>query len=290
MKNTKNQIKSIVMMLIVATFIAILPNACHKHCNDDDNGNITTHDVSITQPIKGVILEGPWEATIIQDNENNSAHLEYSESMNNRIRAELLSNGYLRLKITYQGNTYRKTFRATIHAANLEKIEASGAATIWTSGIYTLNSDISLSGSSKLEGFAMEGERVKIKLSGASKIQDFTFEGSRLEADLSGSSHFTADNILVDNCNLECTGASKCDICGYATKTDFSGSGSSHYKTLHLESENLHINLSGASTGEITVNNTIKGALSGSSHLKYRRATDVTGVHLSGASTITKID
>jgi hypothetical protein len=291
MKNTKNQIKNILTLLVVAAFIAILPTACHKHCDDYDNGVLTTQDVSITHPIKGVIFEGPWDVTITQDNENNSAHLEYSESLKNRIKAELLSNGYLRVKITWQGRININHLRATIVAAGLEKIEGSGAATIYTSGVYLSSSDITLSGASHLDGFVCNGEHLKLRMSGASTLKGFTFEGSWMEADLSGASHLTSNNLILDSyCNADCSGASTFDARGYATKTDFIGSGSSHYKTLNLESENLDVNLSGASTGEVTVNNTIKGHLTGASHLKYRRATDVTGVRLSGSSTIIKID
>jgi hypothetical protein len=292
MKKTQNQIKNIVTMLIMVALIAILPTACHKHCDDDyDNGNKLTQDVTITQPIKGVFIEGPWEVTITQNNENNSAHLEYSESFKNKIRYEQLPNGYLRLKITNPVNMHRKTLKATVVVANLEKIEGSGAAGIWTSDVYLTSSDISLSGASHLEGFVCEGENITLKLSGASTMTGFSFEGSWIEADLSGASHLTSKNITANSyCNVDCSGASTMNARGYALKTEFTGSGSSHFKTLNLESENLNIDLSGASTADVTVNNTIKGRLAGASHLNYKRATDVSGVHLSGASTITKID
>jgi hypothetical protein len=294
MKNTKQQIKSIFTFIIVATLIAILPTACHKrHCDDDyDNGKLMIEDVSITQPIKGVIIEGPWDVSITQDDTNNSAHLEYSESMKNKVKAEQLSNGYLRIKITYTGNFNHKTFRANIVAANLEKIDGSGATNIWCSGNYLTRSDISLSGASTLEGFMCKGEYVKFKLSGASTLKGFTFEGNWMEADLTGASHLSGHNVITvdDYCNVDCGGSSTFDARGFAPKTEFTGSGASSYKTFNFESENLDIDLSGASLAEVTVNNTIKGRLSGASHLKYKRATDVSGVHLSGSSTITKID
>jgi stress response protein YsnF len=178
-------------------------------------------------------------------------------------------------------------FTATITATDLVAVEGSGATTIRTTGVYK-GSDITLSGASTINGFFCEGNSTKIKLSGASTLKNFTFTGNSMKATLSGSSNMSFDT-EVEYCEVDCSGASKFEGSGYAAATSFNGSGSSSFKTLSLESENLDVDFSDASTGEVTVNNKIKGRLSGASTLKYKKATDV-NVDLSGGSKLIPLD
>ncbi|MCL2290658.1 MAG: DUF2807 domain-containing protein [Bacteroidetes bacterium] len=277
--------KKLSLLLIVA--IAILLSACHKDCKDD---KLTQREVSITDKIKGIIIEGPWDVTITQDSANNKATLEYCVSVENKIKSELLSNGYLRIRISSTGNSNCRTYRATINAALLEKIEASGAATIRTYGIFNSHSDISLSGASKINGLVCKGDYARLTLSGASKLENFTFTGNSMEATLSGASVLKFSNVDISSyCTVAASGASTLNGSGYASKTTFTGSGASTFKTLSLESENLDIELSGASTAEATVNNSIKGKLTGASILRYQKATNV-NVDVEGGSKLIRID
>jgi len=233
-------------LLIVASIVAIQFSACKKEC-----GNLTTEVVSIAEQIQGVIIEGPWEVSITQDDTDNSAVLEYCADW--KVSAKMLSNGYLHIKISSWGHSSHSNdvFRATIKAATLKKIEASGAADIRTYGHFT---------------------------------------GTTTDVDLSGASEVNFNEINFEKCTVKCSGASTFKSSGYAAKTSFNGSGASHFKTLNLTSENLDIDLSGASEAEVTVNNAIKGKLSGASILRYKKAKDVSGVSTSGASKIIRLD
>lgn len=247
MKNLRKETRSSLILLTIAAIVAIQLSACKKHCGDR-----TTEEVSITGQIQGVIIEGPWEVTITQDNADNSAILEYCSCGKNEISAQLLSNGYLHIKISSWGHFHSNdVFRATINATALKKIEASGAADIRTYG---------------------------------------NFSGSSTDIDLSGASKVNFEAMNVEYCTVNCSGASTFKGGGYATKTSFTGSGASKLKTLSLVSENLDIDLSGASEVEVTVNNAIKGRLSGASTLKYKKAKNVSGVSTSGGSKIIKLD
>jgi len=279
----KKQMKNVPILLTIVAIIVLLSGACRKNCRDDDR--LTKQELSITEKIKGVIVEGPWDVSITQDSINNSAMLEYSTSEKNRIIAELRPNGYLHIKILYQSkwNSDCKTFRAKINATMLENIDASGAAIIRTYGYFRALSDISLSGASEINGLESEGRYAKLNLSGASKLKKFTFTGNSIDAKLSGASHISLDNTNIDDCKVNCSGASTFDGRGYAAKTTFSGSGASDFKTFDLESENLDIDLSGASSADVTVNHTIKGRLTGASILRYKKAKNV-NVSLEGAS------
>jgi len=284
MKNQKNQKLSLWLSLIA--IVAVLFTACFK---DYDRAELIQKDISITQNIKGVIIEGPWEVTITQDNENNSAFIEYNVP-EKKIKAEMRPNGYLHLKL-YNLTNYRNVkLKANIKAFTLENIEGSGAATIYTYGEFNASSDISLSGSSTLESFVCEGDYLKLDLSGASKLKKCAFNGKRIEANLSGSSVATFSSIEVNSCKVKSSGSSTFNGSGYAEETDYSGSGSSSFYTFDLEAENLNIDLSGASNGEVTVNHKIKGNLSGASILKYKKAEDIWDVNITGGSKIIKVD
>jgi hypothetical protein len=310
----KNHPKPLFALLIIAAITAILFGACRKECYLDCT-DATTETLSITENIMGVIIDGPWEVSITQADTDNSAEIKYCTSLKNKISTRMLSNGYLHIKITtlnWCGRTNRLVLSATITAAALEKIEASGAADIRTYGHFSSFERISLSGASTVNGLSCkgssakielsgassirdfnlscEGGSAKIKLSGASEIEDFTFTGASIDANLSGSSDVTIDDTTLEYCTVDCSGASSFSCKGYAAETTFTGSGSSTLKTLSLESENLHIDLSGASNADVLVNNKIKGRLAGASTLRYKRAIDVSEVSTSGDSKIIKLD
>lgn len=282
----KNQTKKLSLLLAIAAVFAILFGAC---CKDYENYDLVKKDLSITGKIKGVVIEGPWEVTITQDDENNSAFIEYNVP-ESKIKAELRPNGYLHIKL-YNLNNYRNVkLKANIKAVALEVVEGSGATHFYTYGQYVNSSDITLSGASTLDGFLCEGDRIELDLSGASKLKKCAFKGKRINAKLSGSSDAIFSSVEVDRCTVNASGASKFSASGYSEEINFTGSGSSDFYTFELESENLDVDLSGASKGEVTVNHKIKGNLSGASTLSYKRATDVSNVTLSGGSNITKVD
>jgi hypothetical protein len=281
MVNKIKQVKKLASWVAFLAIVVVLLNACHK------TGTLTQQDISITGEIKGVIIEGPWEVVIEQNNVNNSATVEYNVPKD-KITAKLLSNGYLHIKVSSIGDYRNVILRANIAASFLENIEGSGATNIYVHGQFSNSTDISLSGASKLDGFLCVGESANVNLSGASKLKKCTFKGNRLDVVLSGASDADYRNVEVNRCKVNASGASHFNGDGYAVETSFTGSGASSFKTFDLESENLTIDLSGASIAEVSVNNTIKGRLSGASTLKYRNATNVQ-VDVEGASKITQV-
>jgi hypothetical protein len=282
MKNQKNQTKNSLLLLTIVALVAILLSSCNRECKD-----LTSKELSITGPIQGVIIDGPWEVNIAQDSATNSAVIEYCSSREGKITAELLG-GYLHLKV--RGGYPFKVLRANINATSLEKIEASGAVDMRTSGYFCGLNDIALSGASTLNGLLGEGHSITLALSGASTVKGFTFTGNSFNANLSGASDAKFSSKNLEYCTVDCSGASKLAGSGYAAKTSFTGSGASDIETLSLQSENLDIDLSGASTATVWVNNTIKGRLEGASTLKYKGTKDVGGVTISGGSKLICLD
>jgi len=93
----------------------------------------------------------------------------------------------------------------------------------------------------------------------------------------------------VKRLKVNASGASQMTGEGFAGESSITGSGSSHFYFYDLESENLTLSLSGASSAEVTVNETIKGTLTGASKLKYQKADNVSGVSTTGGSKIVQV-
>ena len=295
-----------ILLAIAIVLLFTLParSSCHYRTYWKDKESISIHRESrnakesltvgelqenrITGEIKGVVIEGPWEVFITQDNTDNNAVIEYNVP-ESKITTELRPNGYLHIRATSLGGYHKKVLRATIHATLLEKIEARGAATVNTSGEFLSHCDITLSGASKLDELSCKGDYANLTIRGASKLKNFTFTGDRLDADVSGASKIDFLTLNVNRCNVDLSGASFFNGSGSAVKSSFKGSGSSTFKTFDLESEKLSINLSGASSAQVTVNQTITGSLSGASILKYKNAEDVRGVSTSGSSKVVSV-
>ena len=282
----KNQTKKGTMLLTIVTAITMLFSAC---CKDADKNDLVKKELEITREIKGIIIEGPWEVVVAQNNENNSAVIEYNIPAK-KVSTTLHPNGYLHIKVSNLTNYCNLRLKATICAAALETIEGSGATVIYPYGQYKTPANISLSGASRIDGFFCEGDYIELTLSGASKLNNCSFQGKYVDANLSGASNATFRSMETNRCKVNASGASRFYANGFAAETTFTGSGSSSFDTFDLESENLDIDLSGASSAEVTVNHTIKGSLTGASTLKYRKAEDVSGISTSGGSKIIKVN
>jgi hypothetical protein len=271
--------------------IAIFLTSCCKddHCCKDNTS--TQKSISINSNILGVIIEGPWEVSITQDSIKNDAMIEYPACAENKITAALRSNGYLFIRVR-NAHYHNHSYTATINATALEKIDASGAVAIRTYGHYYSDSEITLSGASSVNGFWCEGKDAEITLSGSSLMKNFSFYGKKMDADLSGASHLTMNDVILDRGKINCSGSSKFEGAGTILETTFTGSGASAFKTLKIVSENLDVDLSGSSLGEITINNSIKGSLSGASVLKYREADGSVQVNVTttGGSQVIRLD
>ena len=112
--------------------------------------------------------------------------------------------------------------------------------------------------------------------------------GSAFDLRLSGASELDGP---VDFASMTgvLSGASDVSLSGRVGTLDLEASGASDFSILDLEVDVLRVNLSGASSAEVTVNDTIEAILSGASSLGYRGAPDVSNVDVSGASSIGKI-
>jgi len=140
------------------------------------------------------------------------------------------------------------TLRASVTMPQLHSLTATGASHGTVSGFSSTDDlDITVSGASKVTGDITAGN-VEFRMSGASTIQ---LEGSAndIDAGVSGASHLNLDDFVVNNADL---------------------------------------NLSGASTGTVNLSGRLDANLSGASRLWYIGEPTMGDINTSGASTLSK--
>jgi hypothetical protein len=140
------------------------------------------------------------------------------------------------------------TLRASVTVPQLSGLTISGASRGTVSGFSSAGDlDVTVSGASRLSGDITAGN-VEFDISGASRIQ---LEGSAddMIADVSGASRFDLDDFIVDNADV-----------------DFSG----------------------ASSGTINLSGRLDADVSGASTLWYIGEPTSTAISTSGASTVSK--
>jgi hypothetical protein len=140
----------------------------------------------------------------------------------------------------------------------------------------TLEADVTVTSLDAVEG------------SGAVSIDLGSLAGSTLELQVSGASDLNGA-VDFDNVTGVLSGASNISLSGRVATLDVDASGASDLALLDLEVDGLIVSLSGASSAEVSVNDSIRASLSGASSLRYRGDPDVTTIDVSGASSIGRI-
>lgn len=127
-----------------------------------------------------------------------------------------------------------------------------------------------------------------IELSGASKINlNTTFNTNSLSLKGSGASNFYG-SLQTQSLSIDISGATNVGITGHSNYLKAELSGASKVKDFAFNCNDLDINLSGASTGRLTINNSINIVASGASTLFYEGNATIHSIELSGASQIKK--
>ena len=155
------------------------------------------------------------------------------------------------LKVRHSIGITRNDLKAFVTIPKIEYIKASGASYIYSEGVF-------------------EGKTNKIELNGASKINSLTYRGNDIDITLNG--------------------ASRCNMSGMAERAKIEANGSSDAAMPDFTTKTLEIYLNGSSDAFITITERATGKLSGASKLRYRGNADLSGVQLSGASSIQKAE
>ena len=279
--------KKQINLLGIITTIAILFGACGK------DTTLKQQEIPITGKITRIYIEGPWEVVITQDSTNNSTVLEY-DVPEKKIKTEYFNSGILRIKVYSLDDYHQKTLRIKISATALWELEACDGAKIQANGKFKSYSEIYLSGASQLNGFWCEGAHTRLVLSGASQINNFTYIGTFFNAHVTEASKVNVQNLQMSTsrgCKVNLFSGAEFSASGHVSGTpSFFGIERSVFRTFDLEAMFLDVDFSGGVSAEVTATHEIKGKLAWGSKLKYKKATDVSGVFVDEYSEITKIE
>jgi len=127
-----------------------------------------------------------------------------------------------------------------------------------------------------------------LTVSGASRgtVSDFS-STEDLDITVSGASRVTGD-ITAGNVEFDISGASTIQLEGSANDMVASVSGASHFNLDDFIVNNADVNFSGASSGTVNLNGRLDANLSGASRLWYIGEPTMGDINTSGASTISK--
>jgi hypothetical protein len=102
----------------------------------------------------------------------------------------------------------------------------------------------------------------------------------------SGSSDVTATGIAVPALTVSASGSSTVAASGAAADLDLNASGASKLALDSVVADRAQLDVSGASTASVRVAITLRGQVSGSSHVHEHGSASTAGLELSGSSTV----
>jgi hypothetical protein len=209
------------------------------------DGNVLKETRKVTS-FDGIEVSGAFDI-ILKQGAIEEVILEADANLLPLIRTDVVG-GTLRLE-TRKPINHVTVMRAYITVKDLKRIDVSGAVDISTDGRITV-------------------PELSIDASGASD--------SKLE-------------LAVQKLKLDCSGASKMRFSGYATDVNMDLSGASDIFGYDMLVENFDIEISGAGNAQINVTKKIRAEISGAGSVKYKGSPAEIDQSVSGAGSIKKV-
>lgn len=196
--------------------------------------------------------------------------IEQSSSYNISITAD--DNVMEYIQVSQVGQTLKIGLRTGLRIGSVTLSIGPGIFPI--PGSVTLRASVTLP---QLNGMIVSGAS-RGTVSGFSSTED-------LDITVSGASSVTGD-ITARNVDFGISGASTIQLEGSANDIDANVSGASHFNLEAFIVNNADVNLSGASSGTVNLNGRLDANLSGASTLWYTGEPTSTDINTSGASTV----
>ncbi len=202
-------------------------------------------------PFEAVSINGAFEIVLVQDPTQVVVVSATDESLRNLIETDVrdgtLYIGLKKSNIDWRGG---RKFRAYISSPSLKKVDVSGYSNL--------------------------------------KIEQ-VFKADKFEVSINGSSDFNG-NIECSELSLTSSGSSDYRLSGKAEKLSINTSGNSDLKAYDMVVDYCDISCSGNSNIEITMNKEMKVNVSGGSKVNYKGAGVVKEFNASGKSSLNKQD
>jgi len=164
------------------------------------------------------------------------------------------------------------------------ELDGSGASKLSFRDLVAGDVDIDVSGASFVSVTGSVRDMVTYAR-GASRIELMTLSAGDTELSLSGASSINGD-LEADSIVFDLSGASSAQLAGSAEDAIIEGSGASGFRLSHLMVDNADVNLTGASTADMNVAGRLDISLSGASSIDYTGTPVVGRIEMSGGSTV----
>ncbi len=260
--------KPLISIMLVAILIAVSLSGCLRGGVVTGSGNLVTEQMDFSDFTR-VEAGYAFEVEITQSS-SYSISITADDNLFDFIQ---ISKTGKTLKIRLQsGYDYQSvTTRAKITTPELRGLGLSGA----TQG--------TVIGFSSTEDF-------KLDLSEASSLDMSDMSAGDIKFGLSGASSVTGVITASGDAQFNLSGASAAELKGSANDMLIDASGASHLELADFLVNNADVNLSGASGSTINLNGRLEADLSGASYLRYIGRPTMGSIETSGGSVVVKVE
>ena len=224
-------------------------------------------NASITQ----IKASDAWHVTMVADT-STYVELDYSAYLEESLRVQMEGN---ELQIGFKDHTYPvigSAYRATVHVAHIEKIEADDAAKVQCDGEYTGdNLLIKLSDAAQCNNLVFTGQTCDIKMEDASVFTGFQFDGSSCKAELADASQFNGMIKVTEQLDVELDDASRfVNKGGETALANIKVRDASRLNIVETLVNEMHVEITDGSEATVWVDGLLEGWVRDASTLYYK--------------------
>ena len=224
-------------------------------------------NASITQ----IKATDAWRVTVIADT-STYVELDYSAYLEESLKVQMEGN---KLQIGFQDHTYPvigSAYRATVHVAQIEKLDADDAAKVQCEGEFTGDDlVIELSDAAQCSGLVFTGRNCNIKMEDASVFTGFQFAGNTCKAELEDASQFNGEIKVTEQLDVELDDASRfVNKGGETALANIKVHDASRLNIVETLVNEMHVDITDGSEATVWVDGLLEGWVKNLSTLYYK--------------------
>lgn len=224
-------------------------------------------NASITQ----IKVTDAWRVTVIADT-STYVELDYSAYLEESLKVQMEGN---ELQIGFKDYTYPvigSAYRATVHVAQIEKLDADDAAKVQCEGEFTGDDlVIELSDAAQCSGLVFTGRNCNIKMEDASVFTGFQFAGNTCKAELEDASQFNGEIKVTEQLDVELDYASRfVNKGGETALANIKVHDASRLNIVETLVNEMHVDITDGSEATVWVDGLLEGWVKNLSTLYYK--------------------
>ena len=212
-----------------------------------------------------------WRVNVVADTIT-YVELDYSAYLEESLRVQMEGN---ELQIGFRDYTHPvigSAYRATVHVAQIEKIEADDAAKVQCDGEFTGDYLlIKLSDAAHCTGLVFMGNLCDIKMEDASMFTGFQFDGNSCKAELADASQFNGVIKVTEQLDVELDDASRfVNKGGETALANIKVRDASRLNIVETLVNEMHVEITDGSEATVWVDGLLEGWVRDASTLYYK--------------------